>query len=99
MGVMDTTGASSKSALQQQLMQFGKGRDRCARNAKGHASAGGRVKHPGCYDDDDARVDLNVDNLARCALFAVLTPHTTAVQRVPAVKNLDFLPDMGRMTL
>ncbi len=99
MGVMDTTGASSKSALQQQLMQFRKGRDRCARNAKGHASAGGRVKHPGSHDDDNARADLNVDNLARCALFAVLTPHTTTVKRVPAVMNLNLLPDMGRMTL
>ena len=80
-------------------MQFRKGRDRCTRNAKGHASAGGRVKHPGSHDEDNARVDLNVDTLARCALFTVLTPHTTTVKRVPAVMNLNLLPDMGRMTL
>lgn len=68
-GVMDTAGASSKSALQQQLMQFDKGSDRCARSPKAHTRAGGRVKHPGGHDDDDAGVDLKVDNLARCSLY------------------------------
>lgn len=39
-----------------------------------------------------------VDNLARCALLAVLPPHSATVQRMPAVEDLDRLPDMGRMT-
>ena len=98
MGVMDTAGASSKSALQQQLIQFHKGSDRCARSAKAHTRAGGSVKHPGGHDNDDAGVDLKVDNLASCTLLAVLASHTTAVQRVPAVMDFDLLPDMGRMT-
>jgi len=31
-------------------------------------------------------------------MLAVLTPHATSVQRVQAVEDFDFLPDMGRMT-
>ncbi len=45
-----------------------------------------------------AKTHLNMNNLARRSLLAVLTSHTTAVQRVPAVEDLDLLPDMGRMT-
>lgn len=95
---VDTAGASPKAALPQQLMQFSKGGNRCAWSAKVHASARGCVEHPGRHHDDDARANLNVDNLARCSLLAGLTPHTTAVQRVPAVKDFDLLPDLGRMT-
>lgn len=97
-GLMDTGGASPKAALRQQLMQFGQVGDRRAWSAKVHAGAIGCVEHPGCHHDDDARTHLNVDNLARRSLLAVLTSHTTAVQCVPAVEDFDLLPDMGRMT-
>lgn len=98
-GVMDTGGASPKAALRQQLMQFGQGGDRRAWSTKAHAGARGCVEHPCCHHDDGARTHLNVNNLARRSLLAVLTSHTTAVQRVPAVEDFDLLPDMGRMTL
>lgn len=78
-------------------MKFGEsggGRMRCAQT---HACAGSCVKHPRSHDDDDARTYLNVDNLACRSLLAVLTPDTTAVQRMPAVKDFDLLADMGRM--
>ncbi len=39
---------------------------------------------------------LNVDNLARRSLLAVLTPDTMAVQRVPAVKDFDLFADSLR---
>ncbi len=97
-GVMDTGGASPKPALRQQPMQFGQGDDRRAWSTKAHASARGCVEHPGCHHDDGARTHLNVNNLTRRSLLAVLASHTTAVQRVPAVEDLDLLPDMGRMT-
>lgn len=76
----------------------GQGGDRRARSAEVHAGARGGVEHPGCHHDDGARTHLNVNNLARRSLLAVLTSHTTAVQRVPAVEDFDLLPDMGRMT-
>ena len=98
MDVMDTGGASSKSMLQQHHVQFGQGSNRRVRGAKVHTRAVGRVKHPGGHHDDDARANLNVDNLTRRSLLAVLTSHTTPIQRVPAVEDLDLLPDMGRMT-
>lgn len=97
-GVMDTGRASPKAALGQQLMQFGQGGDRRAWSTKAHASARGCVEHPCRHHDDGARTHLNMNNLARRSLLAVLTSHTTAVQRVPAVEDLDLLPDMGRMT-
>jgi hypothetical protein len=99
MGVMDTGGASLKSALREHLMQFGKRVHGRLRRAKIHTRAGGGVKHPGGHHDDDTGVNLNVDNLAGCSLLAVLTSHSTSIQRVPAVEDLHFLPDMGRMTL
>lgn len=97
MGVMDTGGASPKTALRQQLMQVCKCGDGCARGAKVHAGARSSIEHPGCHHDDGARGDLNVDDLARGSFLAVLTSQTTPVQRVPAIENFDFLHDMGRM--
>ena len=98
MGVMDTAGASSKSTLQQHLMQLCKSKDRRAGCAQLHAHTRCSVKHPGSHHHDDARADLYVDNLTSRSLLAVLTAHTAAVQRVPAIEDLDLLPDMGRMT-
>jgi len=98
MGVMDTGGASPKAALRQQLIQFGQGGDGGARSAEVHAGASSCIEHPGGHNDDDTGAHLNVDNLARRSLLAVLTSHTAAVQRVPRVEDFDLLPDMGRMT-
>ena len=78
-------------------MKFGKRGSGCMGCAQTHTRAGSSVKHPHSQNDDDARTYLNVDNFARRSLLAVLTPYTTAVQRVPAVKDFDLLADMGRM--
>jgi hypothetical protein len=32
------------------------------------------------------------------ALLAAMLPHTTPIQRMPAIVDLDLWPDMGRMT-
>jgi hypothetical protein len=32
------------------------------------------------------------------ALLAVVSPDASAMKRMPAVVNFNFLPDMGRMT-
>lgn len=40
-----------------------------------------------------------MNDLTCGALLTVLAAKAAAVERVPAVENLNFLPDMGRMTL
>jgi hypothetical protein len=63
-----------------------------------HAGAGHGVQHP-CGDGrDHAGYRLDVNKPTRKALLTVLPPNTAPMERVPAVMNLNFLPDMGRMT-
>ena len=97
-GVEDTRAASSKSSLPQQQVQLGQRIHRCSRRAQLHASAGRGVQHPGSDYDHDAWFDFDVNDLAVGALLAVLAPHAPSIQRVPAVEDLNLLPDMGRMT-
>lgn len=84
--------------LRQQEVQLGQRIHRCTWGAQFHASAGCGVQHPGRDHDHDAWFHLDVNDLAVGTLLAVLTPYATSVQRMPAVEDLDFLPDMGRMT-
>ena len=79
-------------------MQLGQRIHRCSRSTQLHTSAGRGVEHPGSDHDHDAWFDLDVNYLAVGTLLAVLAPDATSIQRVPAVEDLNFLPDMGRMT-
>lgn len=79
-------------------MQIPQGIQRDSRRPKGHAGADAGVEHPVrqyCYN---TRLDLDVDDAAACALLAVMRSYTSAVERMPAVVNFNFPPDMGRMT-
>jgi hypothetical protein len=78
-----------------QVDQSGHGDPRCPDL---HACADGGVQHPRRESNNDAGGYFNVNELAAGALLAVLWSESTPVQRVPAIVNLDFLPDMGRMT-
>ena len=40
-----------------------------------------------------------MNNLAAGTLLAILPTKTATIQRMPWVMDLDFLPDMGRMTM
>ena len=90
-------GASSKTALDQQLMQIAQRSDIDARRANLHAGAGGRIQHPRRHHDDHAGRHLDVDNTTAGALLAVLPPNTATIEGMPTVMDFDFLPDMGRM--
>jgi hypothetical protein len=79
-------------------VQLGQRIHGCSRSAQFHARASSGVQHPGCDDDHDAWFNLDVNDLAVGTLLAVLAPDATSIQRVPAVEDLNFLPDMGRMT-
>ena len=94
----NTREASSKSLLGQQQVQVCQRAHRCSRRAQFHACAYDGVQHPGGHHDHDARCDLDMNDLAVGALLAVLAPQASPIQRVPAVEDLNFLPDMGRMT-
>ena len=62
-----------------------------------HPSADGGIQNPRRGHDDHARRGLEVDDWSRSTLLAPLAAHTTPVQGVPAIVNLDLPPDMGRM--
>lgn len=97
-GVGNTREASPKSLLRQYQVQVCErfhGRSRCT---KLHVSARHSVEHPASDHDHDAWCDLDVNDLAVGTLLAVLAPDATSIQRVPAIEDFNFSPDMGRMT-
>jgi hypothetical protein len=59
--------------------------------------AGGGVKHPTWHDDHHARQKLDVAHPDASSHLAVMLVDPSAVQSVPAVMNLNFMPDTGRM--
>jgi len=91
-------GASSETAFDQQMMKIDQRRHCYARRADRHACAGDGVQHPGGDRRDHARHRLDVNKPTGYALLAVMPPDTAPEKRVPAVMDLNFLPDMGRMT-
>jgi hypothetical protein len=97
-GARIVPGASSETALDQQLMQLSQRRHGHPRRAKRHSDAGGRIEHPRGHDDDHAGRRFDVDDLAAGAPLRILAANPSPIERVPAVTNFNFLPDMGRMT-
>jgi hypothetical protein len=84
--------------LDKQLMQFSQGRDRHKRRPQLHPGTSGGIEHP-CRDDHDvAGRHLDMNNLTAGAPLDVLASNSPPIQRMPAVMNLNLLPDMGRMT-
>src|SRR3954469_26031597 len=80
-------------------MQFSQGRDRHKRRPRLHPGTSGGIEPP-CRDDYDvAGRHLDMNNLAAGAPLDVLASNSPPIQRMPAVMNLNFLPDMGRMTV
>ena len=68
------------------------------RIAQLHVSASHGVEHPASDHDHDAWLNLDVDYFAVGALLAVFAPDAPPIQRVPAIADFNFAPDMGRMT-
>jgi len=85
------------TARKQDAMQLRKRLDGRSRRTQTQVRTRSRVQHPAGHDDDDARCHLNVYDLTGGSVLAVLAPYSAAIQRMPAVEDLDFLPDMGRM--
>jgi hypothetical protein len=90
-------GASSETTLDQQVMQLNQRRYRDARRTEAHSGAGDGIEHPGRHHDDHAGRDLDVNDLATGTLLDILASNATPIECVPAIMDLDLMPDMGRM--
>lgn len=71
---------------------------RDARHAECHTGTDAGIQHPLGQRRYDTRLDLNVNDAAGRALLAVMGICTSTVERMPAIVNFNFTPDMGRMT-
>jgi len=69
------------------------------RLTKLHAHAYHCIRHPCGNDCDCARAVVHMDDTPAATLFAISNAHLTPIKRVPAIVNLQFLPDMGRMSV
>jgi hypothetical protein len=96
-GVRIARRASSKTTFAQQLMKVDKRAHRNTRRADRHAGTGDRIQHPCGHHGDHARRHFDVNVPTGNALLAIVPANTAPKERVPAVMNLDLLPDMGRM--
>lgn len=96
-GVMNTGQASPIAVFDQQAVQFGESRHRHAWWTLGEGRADSRVQHPASDRDDDAVADLYVYEFTGGTALAIQAAQSSAVQRVPPIEDLNFLPDMGRM--
>ena len=91
-------GASSETALDQQMMQLIQRRDRHTRRAERHSGARSGIQNPRRGHDDHAGCRLEENNGSGSALLATLAPDAATIEGVPAIMDLDRLSDMGRMT-
>jgi hypothetical protein len=81
-----------------QLMQFSQRRYRDPRHPQFHPGTSRGVEHPCRYDQDVAGSHFDMNNFTDRAPLDILSSNPPPIQRVPAVMDLNFLPDMGRMT-
>jgi len=72
---------------------------RDAGRSQDHAAANPGVEHPLRQYRYDAWFDLDMYYGAASTLLAVPHEQSTPVERVPAIVDFNFSPDMGRMNL
>jgi hypothetical protein len=88
---------SPESESLQQPTQIGQTSHVDGRSVERHRRAYGRIKHPGGKDDRGARFSLDYDDFRSRPPFRVKLPDPAAIQRVPAIMDLNLPADMGRM--
>lgn len=91
-------GVSSQTAFNQQIVQLSQSSHSDPRLTKLHAHTYRWIQHPCSNNGDYAGAVVHMYNAPGTTLFAVSKSDPTSVQRVPAVVNLQFLADMGRMS-
>jgi len=80
-------------------VQVPQGVCRDAGRSQDHAAADPGVEHPLRQYRYDAWFDLDMYYGAASTLLAVPHEQSTPVERVPAIVDFNFSPDMGRMNL
>ena len=78
-------------------MQIPQSRRRYPRLSQFHMNTRGCIRHPSRQLQDNTWSCLDKEEVTCGMLFAVLHRQTSAMQRMPAVVDLNVLPDMGRM--
>jgi len=89
--------ALSQAVLGQQLMELSQRRYGDARRAECHSGADRRIEHPCRQPDDQAGRHCDVNNHIAAAPLSKLAPKTAPIKCMPAIIDLNLLPDMGRM--
>jgi hypothetical protein len=79
-------------------MKFDQGRNRHARWPQLHPDTGHWIQHPRRDGDNDARRGLDMRKGTGLPSFDVMLPQAATVERMPAIVDDDFPPDMGRMS-
>ena len=79
-------------------MQVTQSIHRDPRRSEGHAGTYAGIQHPLRQGRYDTRLDLNMNDAPRGALLAVMRVGTLAMEGMPAIVNLNFAPDVGRMS-
>ena len=92
-------GASPDSLPIQELAKLHQRRNRDTRGAECHPAARSGIEHPGRHHDYDARRHFHMNDITAEAPFPMFTTKPLPKKGVPAVMDLDYLLDMGRMTL
>jgi len=88
---------SPDSLLSQHPLQVDQRRYRYAWRPHLHSGTDDRIEHPGCHHGHHTGRNLHINKAPRNPLFAVLTPKTPPIKRVPPVVDDNFIADMGRM--
>lgn len=80
-------------------MKIAEGRNRDPRRDELlHAGARDRIEHPGRKDENVSRARNDMNEAAGLAHLARFHAKSSAMERMPAIVDDSFLPDMGRMT-
>lgn len=79
-------------------MQIDQGCDADPRWAEFHPRARGSIQHPRRQGDNYAKGNLDMYDITAGTALDVLRPKPVSEQWMPRIEDLDFLPDMGRMT-
>jgi hypothetical protein len=89
--------ASPKTAIDEEFAEIFESGDIDARIPERQIRADDGVKHPAWHDDHYARQQFDVAHPDAGSHLAIVLADPTTVQSVPAIMNLDFMPDAGRM--
>lgn len=90
-------GVSPKTTVYEEMSQLVQGRDINPRRTERHVGAGGWIQHPTRQHDDHAGSSFDIAQQSAGPHLTVMQRDPPAIQRVPAIMNLYFTSNTGRM--